>query len=333
MLIEHHPGGDRGGVSLLWRVFAVNATVFLGAIGLLAVSPIRIHALDGVSQVAALVMGLLVVLFCNLLLVRGTLTPLRRLAAAMGTVDPLQPGRRAVQQNRASSEVLALADAFNAMLDRLEAERRESARRTVAAQDAERSRIARELHDEVGQALTGVLLGLGLLARRAPPGLTVELGRVQELARGSLEDVRRIALALRPEALDDLGLGNALLGLCSRIEQQGHVPVRRELADTLPSCSPEVELVLYRVAQEALTNALRHAHASELFVSLTENAGDVVLVVSDNGCGLSGADSSGTGVPGMRERALLVGADFQLRSVKGEGVEVRLVAAPRGVER
>jgi two-component system sensor histidine kinase UhpB len=333
MLMEQHEAdGGRTTVSLLWRVFLVNATVFLGAFGLLALSPIRIHALEGLAQVAVLCVGLLAMLLCNLLLVRRTLSPLRRLAAAMGTVDPLRPGRRAAVQKRASSEVLALARAFNAMLNRLETERRESTRRTVAAQDAERLRIARELHDEVGQALTGVLLGLGVVAKQAPSGLAEELRRVQELARGSLEDVRRIALALRPEALDDLGLMNALLGLCSRVEQQGHVRVRRKLAGDLPPCSPEVELVLYRVAQEALTNALRHSHASELTVSLSEKDGDVVLAVSDNGCGFSGSPSGG-GLPGMRERALLVGADLQLNSIEDKGVEVTLAAAPHGIGR
>ena len=204
-LDQHEPSGDRENVSLLWRVFVVNATVFIGAFGLLAISPIRIHALDGLAQVAVLALGLLAMLLCDLLLLRRTLSPLRRLAAAMGTVDPMRPGRRAAQGKRASSEVLALARAFNAMLERLETERRESARRAVAAQDAERLRISRELHDEVGQALTAVLLGLGFLAKHAPAGLGDELRQVQELARSSLEDVRRIALELRPEALDDLG--------------------------------------------------------------------------------------------------------------------------------
>ena len=332
-LDQHEPSGDQENVSLLWRVFVVNATVFIGALGLLAISPIRIHALDGLAQVAVLALGLLAMLLCDLLLLRRTLSPLRRLAAAMGTVDPMRPGRRAAQGKRASSEVLALARAFNAMLERLETERRESARRAVAAQDAERLRISRELHDEVGQALTAVLLGLGFLAKQAAAGLGDELRQVQELARSSLEDVRRIALELRPEALDDLGLANALLGLCSRVEQQGHVPVRRELEGGLPPCSPEVELVVYRVAQEALTNALRHSQATELVLSLSERDGDVVLVVSDNGRGLSESAPAGSGVAGMRERAMLVGADLRLQSLEGKGVEVRLAAAPRGVER
>jgi len=329
---------DRGArhganVSLLWRVFGVNAAVFLASFGLLAASPIRIHELAGLTQPAILVLGLLAMLLCNLLLLRRTLSPLRRLAAVMGAVDPLRPGRRAAREERAGSEVLALARACNGMLERLETERRESARRTLAAQEAERLRISRELHDEVGQALTAMLLGLGPLAKRAPAGLSGDLRRVQELARSSLRDVRRIALELRPEALDDLGLTNALLGLCSRVEQQGSLRVARELEADLPRCSPEVELVIYRVAQEALTNALRHSEAAQVTVSLARQGDEVVLAVSDDGRGIDRGTPDGGGVTGMRERTMLVGGDLRLHSRRGEGALVRLVVAPNGVER
>lgn len=329
--VLHHRGRYGASVSLLRRVFAVNAAVFLASFGLLAASPIRIHALAGLTQLVVLVLGLLAMLLFDLLLLRRTLSPLRRLAAVMGAVDPMRPGRRAAQEKRAGSEVLALARACNGMLDRLETERRDSARRTLAAQEAERLRISRELHDEVGQALTAMLLGLGPLAKRAPADLSKDLGRVQELARSSLQDVRRIALELRPEALDDLGLTTALLGLCSRVEQQGPLRVARELEGDLPQCSPEVELVIYRVAQEALTNALRHSQAAQVTVSLSEQEGKVVLVVSDDGRGAR--LSEGSGVTGMRERAMLVGADLQFNSPQGKGVVVELVVAPDGAGR
>ncbi len=205
------------------------------------------------------------------------------------------------------------------MLDRLETERRESARRAVAAQEAERLRISRELHDEVGQALTAVLLGLGLLAKQAPAPPGADLLRIQDLARSSLEDVRRIALELRPEALDDLGLVNALRGLCSRVEQQGGLRVQRELAGDLPPCGEEAVLAIYRVAQEALTNALRHSQATQVIVSLSQADGHVVLVISDNGRGLSDRTPGGSGVVGMRERAMLVGADLPIQSSQGVG--------------
>lgn len=331
-LVETRGGGHRPSVSLLWPVFAVSASVLLVAFGLLAVSPIRIHALTGLDQLAILIAGLLTMLLCDLLLLRRALSPLRRLAAVMGAVDPLRPGRRAAPEERAGREVLALAWAFNGMLDRLETERRESARQALAAQEAERLRVSRELHDEVGQALTAVLLGLGPLAKRAPASLTADLRQVQDLARSSLEDVRRIALELRPEALDDLGLVNALRGLCSRVEQQGGVRVQRDLAGDLPQCSQEVELVIYRIAQEALTNALRHSEASRISVSLSERDERIVLVVSDDGRGFAGAPDGG-GIAGMRERVLLVGGEMDFGMPSASGASVRVAVRPRGAER
>jgi two-component system, NarL family, sensor histidine kinase UhpB len=322
---EHH---ERSNISLLWRVFAANAAVLLAAFALLVWSPVTIHAHIRLAEVVLLVVGLLVMLACDLLLVRGALGPLRTLAATMSAVDPMRPGRRATLARGAGSEVLALARACNGMLDRLETERRESARRALAAQEAERLRIARELHDEVGQGLTAMLLGLAPIAKRASVELSEDLTQVLELARASLDDVRRLAMELRPEALDDLGLVNALLGLCSRVEQQGHLRVRRELASDLPPLSAEVELVVYRVAQEALTNALRHSQAKLVSVSLASDDGRVVLRIADDGRGLPESLPEGSGLAGMRERAMLVGADLQISSRENRGVEVKLVVAP-----
>jgi two-component system, NarL family, sensor histidine kinase UhpB len=324
---------DRANVSLLWRVFAANAVVLAAAFALLAWTPITIHAHIRLVELALLVAGLLVMLISDLVLLRRALWPLRTLATLMSAIDPMRPGRRAPLEHRAGSEVLALAQACNKMLDRLETERRESARRTLAAQEAERLRIARELHDEVGQALTAVLLGLTPLAKRAPAGLGEDLTHVVELARSSLNDVRRIAMELRPEALDDLGLVNALLGLCSRAERQGHLRVRRELESDLPPLSAEVELVVYRVAQEALTNALRHSQAKQVSVSLAKKDGLVVLAVSDDGRGLPDSLPEGSGLDGMRERAMLIGADLQISSPERKGVEVKLAVTPHRGER
>jgi two-component system, NarL family, sensor histidine kinase UhpB len=137
--------------------------------------------------------------------------------------------------------------------------------------------------------------------------------------------VRRIARELRPEALDDLGLVNALIALSTRIGAHGGPRVRRDLQAQLPALSPDVELVIYRVAQESLTNALRHSGASEVTVSLRADAEDVTLAVTDDGEGLPAElprDSSG--IAGMRERALLVGGMLSLASVPGQGTEVRL---------
>jgi two-component system, NarL family, sensor histidine kinase UhpB len=209
------------------------------------------------------------------------------------------------------------------MLDRLEAERRETARRALAAQEAERKRVAQELHDEVGQTLTAVLLQLQALAARVPPELEQPIRNAQEAARGSLEDVRAVARQLRPEALDDLGLVSALTALCTRLVAGSGLRIERRIARGLPLLDAEEELVVYRVAQESLTNAVRHARARRVEVTLEADAGSVVLTVRDDGRGLDGA-APAHGIRGMRERALLVGGRLSVGDAGGGGVDVRL---------
>jgi two-component system sensor histidine kinase UhpB len=248
----------------------------------------------------------------------------------MLTIDPLRPGRRLERPRTHDTEVVALTDAFNAMLDRLEDERRESARRALAAQEAERRRIARELHDEIGQTLTAVTLQAERAA--ASGGDEGELLAIAAETRRSLDDVRRIARELRPEALDDLGLVNALIALCTRVQGQGGVHVERRLTGGLPPLTAEAELVIYRVAQESLTNVIRHAAATHAVVSLDHSDGRVTLSVSDDGRGLPEPLPARTnGISGMRERAMLVGGRLSVSTPAGGGTEVRLelpVATP-----
>ena len=146
------------------------------------------------------------------------------------------------------------------MLDRLERERRESARRVLAAQEAERVGIARDLHDEVGQVLTGVLLQLNSIAEKAPEHEEA-LGDARQAVRRALDEVRRISSELRPEMLDHLGLVSALIELSSSFERVSSVRVDRRFPTELPKLEADVELAVYRIAQESLTNVARHAEA------------------------------------------------------------------------
>jgi two-component system sensor histidine kinase UhpB len=310
--------------SLLWRVFVTNTFVFVAAAALLAWTPVTVHRVATPSELVILGIGLVIMLGVDLVLLRRAFGPLRRLVAVMSAVDPVQPGRRADPPRGAGHEVLALARALNAMLDRLEGERRESSRRALAAQEAERARIARELHDEVGQTLTAI----ALRAERAASdpdssSQSAALAEIADTVQRSLEDVHRLGRELRPEALDDLGLTNALIAMCSRVDGHGGLHVHRELAWHLPPLSAEVELVVYRVAQEALTNALRHAHASSVAVTLGAVDGSVVLSVRDDGHGLPQEVRDG-GLSGMRERAMLIGAELEVRGAPGRGTEVVL---------
>jgi two-component system, NarL family, sensor histidine kinase UhpB len=243
----------------------------------------------------------------------------------MSSIDPDRPGRRVSEIHLRTAEGAALADAFNAMLDRLENARRDAARTALAAQEGERLRVARELHDEIGQTLTAVMLQAERAAAGDPAVAPAELGRLANAVRESLDEVRRIARELRPEALDDLGLVNALIALCTRVGAQGGPRVRRELQGGLPPLSPDVELVIYRIAQEGLTNALRHAGAETVTVSLMADAERIALSVRDDGGGIPAELPSGTaGIAGMRERALLVGGRLSIESPPGRGTEIRL---------
>jgi two-component system sensor histidine kinase UhpB len=317
------PAGRGRAVPMLWRVFAANAAVFALAFALLALAPVTIHASIRLDELVLLLVGLVAMLLVDLLLLRQALTPLARLAQVMGTVDLVRPGRRAVGFERSSTEVLALAQAFNQMLERLETERRESSGRVLAAQEAERLRIARELHDEVGQMLTAVALRAEHAAAHAGEDRP-QLDELAAIVQDSLEDVRRISRELRPEALDDLGLVNALIALCSRVSEQSGIRVRRQLETPPVDLPPEVELAIYRIAQEALTNAMRHSNASEVAVSLAQVNDQVVLRVTDDGQGLPERVTAGGGLAGMRERAMLIGGELSLGSPPGGGVEVTL---------
>lgn len=316
-------GEQEGRPALFWRVFITNAAILLAGWAVLAFSPASVQSpLDALDEAAVGLAGLTLMLVVNLLLLRRAFAPLRRLARLMGEFNPLRPGPRG-QVEAGVAEMTELTMAFNQMVDRLERERRQSAGQALAAQEGERRRLARELHDEIGQSLTGLLLELEHVLRQAPPQLADDLLAARESARSSLEEVRNIAQRLRPEALDDLGLRSALTHLAERIAGQTELRVARQLDADLPELSQEAELVVYRVAQEGLTNAVRHSGASSVNLQLKRRGARVRLRVIDDGSGLNGA-TEGAGITGMRERALLIGADLQVKTRDEGGVEIRL---------
>lgn len=317
-----------GGTSLLTRIYLGNAAVLVAAVVALAISPITVSDPVALREAGVLVAGLTVLLVVNLTLFRRAFAPLVHFTELMRTVDPLQPGRR-IPVHGDDGEVAELALSFNEMLNRLEHERRQSARRSLEAQEAERQRVARELHDEIGQSLTAVVLQLDRLYRAAPDNQREEHAEARETARETLEEVRQIAQRLRPEALDELGLQTALATLAERVSEHGSVRVVHRLDADLPQLSPAAELVVYRVAQEGLTNVLRHAGASYAVLTLRGDAEGVTLQVSDDGRGIDGS-RPGTGIQGMRERALLVDAALAVTANSQGGTEVRL-EVPCGV--
>jgi two-component system, NarL family, sensor histidine kinase UhpB len=309
-------------MSLFWRVFALNAAVFVAGTAVLALSPAPVRLPVTATEAIVLSLGLLAILLVNLVLVRFSLGPLQRLANAMRRAELLKPRQRL--EAAGPGEVRELVAVFNDMLDRLERERRESGRRALAAQEAERKRIAQELHDEVGQALTALLLLLKRLADRAPAELRAQVLEAQEAARESLEDVRDVARQLRPEALDDLGLVSALAALTSRFTEQTGIPVVRSVNAGVPPLDADEEVVIYRIAQESLTNIARHAEASRAELRLERTGRGVALQVSDDGKGMTRWEGSGHGIRGMRERALSIGGSLSISGRAGGGLQVTL---------
>jgi two-component system sensor histidine kinase UhpB len=316
-------------LSIYWRVFVVNVGL-LGVVAvLLIVTPVTISAPIKLEQALIVGLGLLVALVANAWLLRRAVAPLERLAQRMETVDLLRRGQRL--EVRRSDEIGRVVGSFNRMLDRLEGERQESARRVLAAQEAERIGIARDLHDEVGQVLTGVLLQLNVIADAAPEHRD-EIDEAKQAVRSALDEVRRISSELRPEMLEHLGLVSALTELSRSFQRASGIEVERRFEPSLPTLSDDTELAVYRVAQESLTNIARHARARHVRIGLESGPGRVVLRVVDDGRGFSGAPEENGGLRSMRERSLLVGGALAIKQAAGGGVEVRLEvpATPAG---
>ncbi|MFD7459272.1 MULTISPECIES: HAMP domain-containing sensor histidine kinase [unclassified Streptomyces] len=312
-------------MSLFWRIFGLNALVLGAATALLLWAPVTVSVPVLLTEAVILVGGLAVMLVANGTLLRWGLAPLDRLTRLMTTVDLLRPGQRLpVPGAGGGREVSELIRTFNAMLDRLEHERATSSARVLLAQEAERRRIAQELHDEVGQSMTAILLVLKRAADDAPEPLREDLRQAQEITRESLDEVRRLVRRLRPGVLDDLGLVSALTSLTQDFAVHTGLHVVRRLDTDLPALDEGSELVLYRVAQESLTNAARHADARRVEVSLHRSGDAVTLEITDDGRGIE-APCEGAGIRGMRERALLAGAGLDITSTPGTGTRIRLV--------
>jgi two-component system sensor histidine kinase UhpB len=262
-----------------------------------------------------------------LLRTRRRYAPLETLIEEMEKVDLSRPGPvlpPTIDGVGETEEVERIELAFLRMMRRLEAERRRAGSAALRAQEEERARVARDLHDEVNQSLTGLLLRLEAVREAAPPELEPELADTKALANQAMRELLSLARQLRPTALDDLGLAAAVAGLVERISRSGTEAGLSEEGD-LTSLDEDVQLVLYRVAQEALSNAARHSGAERIEVALRRNGEGAELVVSDDGRGFAFEESErGLGISGMRERALLIGGELTIESRPGQGTTVRL---------
>jgi len=278
-----------------------------------------------------LVIGLalvVVALALGLVRERRRLRPLEDLVESMEKVDLSSPRLHlppSIDGVGETEEVERIELAFLRMMRRLEAERRRAGSAALQAQEEERARVARDLHDEVNQSLTGLLLRLEAAREAAPPELEAEIDETKALANQAMTELLSLARQLRPTALDDLGLAAAIGGQVERLGR-GEMQAALQTEGDFSNLGDDAQLVVYRVAQEALNNAARHSGAARVEVRL-RRAGDggVVLEVADDGRGFAFDESErGLGIGGMRERALLVGGDLTIESRPGAGTTVRL---------
>lgn len=254
--------------------------------------------------------------------------PLASFGAARGLVPEEPEACRTCTNSAFVSGVLRELRVVLAEANEYRVQLRQMSSQVLTAHEAERKRIARELHDDTAQALTSILVRLRLLERSTKDeNVLATAAELHELTSAALDSVRRMAMDLRPAALDDLGLVPALQAYAEKYSQRWPVVVNVSVKGLRRRVPADVELVLYRVLQEALNNVAKHAMAATVSVSLSRRHNEVTLRIWDNGVGFdvnSGrpADGSGLGLFGMRERLALVGGEAEVQSVRGKGTTV-----------
>ena len=321
--------------SLLTQVLIVN-TLLIGATVLAGAAAGRLDWSGQERQGLVLVAAVLATVLINGMVLRRRFAPLERLTHTMECVDLSDPGGSRVGRHPSDPhEVERLHRAFDRMVERLEEERHAAAAAVLRAQEEERARLARDLHDEANQALTAVLLRLQALTHAAPPELQDELGETKAVAVQAMEELLRLARELRPSALDDHGLEAALRTMVDRFERKAGIRARLVVDGELEGLREDEQLVVYRVVQESLSNVIEHAQASKVEVLVRRRGARGVVRVTDEGRGFDLRRTSGHGLPGMRERALLAGGRLDVRSSPGSGTVVELelgrTAPPRSL--
>jgi len=262
----------------------------------------------------------------------GLYVPLVVRDRAIGVIvahDKQQPDARFTDEDVRIAEAFAQRAAV--ALELSERVAKDALRRVIAGQELERQRLARELHDETGQALTSILLGLKAVEEAAgDEERRRSMLALREQVVSTLHDVRRLAVELRPKALDDFGLVPALERLAETVAEQAHVTIHVEDSLGDARLSAEVETALYRIVQEALTNVVKHATAQTISVVLTRQGDRIVLLVEDDGPGFDPlAAHEGLGLLGMRERIALVDGRLQVESGAERGTTIAVEVPAR----
>ena len=313
--------------SLIRQVVAAN--VVLVTLTLVATTLVtgldRSPGHDGETQLVVLVLVLVLTFTVNLWMLQRRFRPLEDLIHRVEQIDPSGSGTYDVG-GHSVGEIDRLGRSFARLLERVDAERRRSGQLVLRAQEEERRRVARDLHDEVNQALTAILLRLEALAHDAPDDQQEQVQQIKGLTTQAMDELLRLARQLRPTALDDLGLETAIEAQVRGFGERTGIEARLRTNGDSTTLDEEKQTVIYRIAQEALANAGRHAGATRVDVALSTDHEGARLRVTDDGSGfdLARARPDGLGLEGMAERARLVGGELDLQTTPGQGTEIRL---------
>jgi two-component system sensor histidine kinase UhpB len=310
------------GQTILVNVFLVTAVLF----GATSAANLNLRIQGERWQFALLAMAIMLALLANIMMLRRRFSPLEELIDRLERIDPAQGVALDPPSPGEMEEVDRLSATFKRLLERIESERRRSGRLVLRAQEEERKRVARDLHDEVNQALTAILLRLQALMQDAHSAdLERELAQLKGLVNQAMEELLQLARQLRPTALDDHGLLPALEGQVRRFGDQNGIAASLRTEGKADTLGDDQQLVVYRVAQEALANVARHAEASRVEVDLCTREGGIDLCIRDDGRGFDPTlPPSGLGLNGMAERARLVGGELSVYSSAGRGTTVTL---------
>ncbi len=333
---------------VFYKVLIANSLIiFVGATGgtWLAYNLNNNSYATPASLVIFVTFGWLISIALNFVVLQFAFQPLMRLGKVMNRV---QRGERTVRAQLTGADPQAdqLAQTLNMMLEAIDESSRLRASQIINAQEEERKRIARELHDETSQVLTSLLISLAILEE----SITTEEARARiadtrALAHSTLRAIRSLSIDLRPSALDDLGLLPALRWYLKEYQQKCSIEVEFQATGLKERLPAEMETALYRIVQECLTNTARHSHARKATVILREEAEDVTGTIVDNGYGFDYAAllkarsqersmGRGLGLTGMEERAVLLNGELEIHTAPGEGtrVEVRIPLPKREKE-
>lgn len=317
-------------LTLLYKVLLANSIVILLGATLGTYLATTLSGRGGaVVLVAFVIAGLLVSVGINFFLLKLALSPLTRLRETMGRVQEGDLHQKALVTG-SDPDADQLAQAFNTMLDAIDDLSRSRATHILRAQEEERKRIARELHDETSQILTSLLISLALAEQVVDTEeARTRIADTRTLAHQTLRAVRNLSMDLRPSALDDLGLLPALRWYLKEYQQKCHVEVEFVAHGLKQRLSPESETALYRIVQESLTNTAKHAAASKVWVTLDEDGDAVTARIRDNGQGFDAQaffrrpwQDRGLGLAGMSERATLLDGTLKIDSQPGAGTVI-----------